>query len=163
MRKQENEGIKSNIHRKGNLLPVHGFKLNKQIFEVLEVRPESKTRQESILREPALEYPQSPKGIKIYLSLYIYFSIIKVETDKDDIAQEQNTFIEFDVYAYNSPSRTFLYLRAIRVRQSFPFYFCLHLKRNLQIKILLNFTYSRITKRRIFLHRISNTSSATCS
>lgn len=162
MRKQENEGIKSNTHRKRNLLPVHGFKLNKQIFEVLELRPESKTRQESILRTTGIS-TISKRHENLFIIIHLFISIIKVETDKDDIAQEQNTFIEFDVYAYNSPSRTFLYLRAIRVRQSVPFYFCLHVKRNLQIKILLNFTYSRITKRRIFLHRLSNTSSATCS
>ena len=38
-----------------------------------------------------------------------------METEKDDIAEEHNTFIEFDVRAYSSPSRTFLYVRAIRV------------------------------------------------
>ena len=39
-----------------------------------------------------------------------------METEKDDIPEEHNTFIEFDVHAYHSPSRTFLYVRAIRVR-----------------------------------------------
>ena len=39
-----------------------------------------------------------------------------METEKDGIPTEHNTFIEFDVRAYNSPSRTFLYVRAIRVR-----------------------------------------------
>ena len=40
----------------------------------------------------------------------------QVETEKDDIPEEHNTFIEFDVHAYHSPSKTFLYVRAIRVR-----------------------------------------------
>ncbi|KAJ7360398.1 hypothetical protein OS493_017031 [Desmophyllum pertusum] len=44
---------------------------------------------------------------------------IRVETEKDDIAAEHNTFIEFDARAYNSPSRTFLHVRAIRVKQYF--------------------------------------------
>ena len=39
----------------------------------------------------------------------------KVETNKDDIPVEHNTFVDFEVNAYSSPSRTFLYLRAIRV------------------------------------------------
>ncbi|RMX57629.1 hypothetical protein pdam_00015728 [Pocillopora damicornis] len=38
---------------------------------------------------------------------------IRVGTEKDDL--DHNTFVEFDVHAYKSPSRTFLYVRAIRV------------------------------------------------
>ena len=38
-----------------------------------------------------------------------------METEKEGIPTEHNTFTEFDVRAYNSPSRTFLYVRAIRV------------------------------------------------
>ncbi|XP_015756257.1 PREDICTED: complement C3-like [Acropora digitifera] len=40
---------------------------------------------------------------------------IRVETNKRDIAEEHNTFVEFEVNAFSSPSRTFLYLRATRV------------------------------------------------
>ncbi|XP_068695726.1 LOW QUALITY PROTEIN: venom factor-like [Montipora foliosa] len=42
---------------------------------------------------------------------------IKVETNKDDIPVEHNTFVDFEVNAYSSPSRTFLYLRAIRDKE----------------------------------------------
>lgn len=42
---------------------------------------------------------------------------IRVGTEKDDL--DHNTFVEFDVYAYKSPSRTFLYVRAIREKQYF--------------------------------------------
>ncbi|XP_078346612.1 venom factor-like [Oculina patagonica] len=44
---------------------------------------------------------------------------MRVETEKDDIPEEHNTFVDFDVRAYNSPSRTFLYVRAIREKQHF--------------------------------------------
>ncbi|KAK2565842.1 C3 and PZP-like alpha-2-macroglobulin domain-containing protein 8 [Acropora cervicornis] len=42
---------------------------------------------------------------------------IRVETNKGDISEEHNTFVEFEVNAFNSPSRTFLYLRATRDRE----------------------------------------------
>ncbi|PFX30398.1 Complement C3 [Stylophora pistillata] len=42
---------------------------------------------------------------------------IRVGTEKDDF--DHNTFVEFDVQAYESPSRTFLYVRAIREKQYF--------------------------------------------
>ena len=47
-----------------------------------------------------------------------WYLLIQVGTEKDDL--DHNTFVEFDVHAYKSPSRTFLYIRAIRV--SFPLY-----------------------------------------
>lgn len=53
--------------------------------------------------------------IQIYNKPHAFLFKIQVETEKDDIPTEHNTFIEFDVRAYNSPSRTFLYVRAIRV------------------------------------------------
>ena len=51
------------------------------------------------------------KTKKTFLSVFI----LKVETNKKDIAEEHNTFVEFEVNAFNSPSRTFMYLRATRV------------------------------------------------
>lgn len=51
------------------------------------------------------------KTKKTFLSVFI----LKVETNKGDISEEHNTFVEFEINAFNSPSRTFLYLRATRV------------------------------------------------
>ena len=51
------------------------------------------------------------KGKEIHTFLFK----TQVETEKDGIPTAHNTFTEFDVRAYNSPSRTFLYVRAIRV------------------------------------------------
>lgn len=46
---------------------------------------------------------------------HLFLFKTQVETEKDSIPAEHNTFTQFDVRAYNSPSRTFLYVRAIRV------------------------------------------------
>lgn len=55
------------------------------------------------------------KEIQIYGKSHSFLFKTQVETEKDGIPMEHNTFTEFDVRSYNSPSRTFLYVRAIRV------------------------------------------------
>lgn len=67
------------------------------------------------IRENHLSKVANEKEIQIYGKPYSFLFKIQVETEKDGIPTEQNTFTEFDVRAYNSPSRTFLYVRAIRV------------------------------------------------
>ena len=52
-------------------------------------------------------------------SLVTDIFLIQVDTEKDGV--DHNTFVEFDVHAYNSPSKTFLYVRAIRVSCRLPF------------------------------------------
>jgi len=80
-------------------------------------------------------------SVIIYLLKFVTFLFkTQVETEKDGIPTEHNTFIEFDVRAYNSPSRTFLYVRAIRV-SFMKFFTLIYLERFQDIPQHLPYSY----------------------
>ena len=67
------------------------------------------------LRNNHLSKALNENEIQIYGESHSFLFKTQVETEKDGTPTEHNTFTEFDVRSYTSPSRTFLYVRAIRV------------------------------------------------
>ena len=109
----------------------HVFPVNLQVCArslLLYEKPRFSLKSSRIFRKAKAELCLTPlfttltansKAKKTFLSVFM----LKVETNKRDIAEEHNTFVEFEVNAFSSPSRTFLYLRATRV--SFTIIFAL--------------------------------------